>query len=127
VTTPYAILEDPLNPSGAIDFYMDGNFQNVVHEVGALYYPLGYGYAVKSTDGTKGMGGILLVTTTSDVQEAACKVLMQTVTKLVLTLPNGLSYNIMWDPAQDKKSTAQFSLLLWQPIVNWTAYFVQIP
>ena len=127
--TTYATLVDPLNTPGSVDFIMDGNFQQTVHEVGQLWYPLGLGYATKSSDGSKGLGGILIITTTSDAQNALVRVLMQTNTPLTLTLPNGDSYSIMWDPAMDRKFTQQFSLMAQDgnvpPIGNWTATFVQ--
>jgi hypothetical protein len=123
--TAYATLTDPIGGT-TIEFVASGNFQQTVHENAALYEPLGYQGFVKSTDGTKGLGGILAITATSDEMNANVRTLMQVVTPLTLTLPNGDEYSIMWDPQTDRKATAQFSLLNWQPVWEWTAYYVQV-
>ena len=68
--TTYATLEDPLNPSGAVNFVAEGNLQETIHEEGAIYFPLGLPYSTKSTDGTKGEGGILLITAVGDTMNA---------------------------------------------------------
>ena len=124
MTTTYATLTDPVGGT-TINFISSGNLQQTVHENAALWEPLGFEGYVKSTDGTKGLGGILSITATSDAENALVRTLMQVVTPLDLTLPNGDFYSIMWDPTTDRKATAQFSLLGWQPIWEWTAYYVE--
>ena len=44
----YCHLEDPLNPSGAIDFMLSPDWEPVLHEVGGIFAPLGYNF---QTDG----------------------------------------------------------------------------
>jgi hypothetical protein len=124
--TDYATLEDPLNPDGAIEFLMQNPWQAVIYESGAVYPPLGYGGYVKSTDGTKGIGGILSIVSVSDAMDTLIKALMQTVTPLNLTMPNGDTYSIFSDPAQQRKSSQQFSLMNtpW-PINVWTFYYYE--
>lgn len=122
----YAALEDPLNPSGAIEFLMQDPWQPVIKEVGAVYPPLGYGGYVKSTDGMKGVGGILSIVSVNDTMDAAIKVLMQTPTPLNLTMPNGDVYSIFSDPAQQTKGSKQFSWMNTTTPVNvWTFYYYQ--
>ena len=120
----YATLEDPNNPGGIITFMMSNPWQPVIDEIAALYPPLGYGGYVKSTDGTKGVGGILSIVSTNDTMDAAILVLMQTVTELILTMPNGDVYNIFSDPGTQRKGSKQFSLMnTTTPINIWTFYY----
>ena len=122
----YCHLVDPLNTPGAIDFMIDPDWQPIVHEVGGVYYPLGYNFATKSTDGMKGIGGILKIASTSDAMDVLVKALLQTPTQLNLTMPNGDTYGIAWDPRQESKGSSQFSLMGWQPVNIWTAYYIQV-
>ena len=125
-TYNYAHLEDSLNPSGAIDFMMDPDWEPQVEESGALYKPLGYGGYVKSSDGTMGVGGIITIVSTDDTMDAKILVLMKTVTTLQLRMPNSDTYNIFSDPRQIRKGAKPFSLQNTPTPINiWTFYYVE--
>jgi hypothetical protein len=121
----YANLVDPLNPTGGVDFLMSAPWQPVIKEVAGVYAPLGYAYYVKSTDRAKGVGGVLSITSTSDAMDALVIALMETVTTLQLTMPNGVVYYIFADPQQDRKGSSIFSQMLWQPVNIWTFYYYE--
>ena len=122
----YCHLEDPLNPSGAIDFMLSPDWEPVLHEVGGIFAPLGYNFQTKSMDGTKGVGGILKLVSTSDAMDALVIALLETPTQLNLTMPNGDVYGIAWDPRQDYKGASQFSLMGWLPVNIWTVPYIQV-
>lgn len=122
----YATLTDTVT-SDTITFMMNPDWKPVIHEEGSLWYPFGYGYAVKSTDGTKGVGGILTIASTSDAMDTTVKTLLQSNNLLKLVMPNADVYYLIWDPATDRKGTSLFSLMGWQPVNTWTVYYVEQP
>jgi hypothetical protein len=119
-------LVDPLNPDGAVDCMLSPDWEPVIHEVGGVFAPLGFNFQTKSTDGVKGVGGILKMVSISDAQDAAIMTLLFTPTQINLTMPNGNVYGIAWDPRQDYKATSQFSLMGWQPVTLWTVPYIQV-
>ena len=113
-------LFDPTNLSSAVGFAVNGNWSPIVHEVGALYYPLGNPTAVKSSDGSKGYGGILPAVAWSVEQDAAVAALMQASQPLYLMAPGGQGgWWITWDPATDRKGGHKFSTMSWAPLNEW--------
>jgi hypothetical protein len=118
-----AWLLDPTIPAGAVGFYMGTNWQPKIHEVGQAYYPLGYGTATKSTDGTKGIQGIIPIFTSSIAEEQAVEALLSTTNVLFFMTPARGGYYVMSDPSQDRMGTAPFE---WEntktPNIQWTFY-----
>lgn len=105
----FAWLLDPTSPSSAVGFVMNGNWQPLIHEVGQVYYPVGYGAATKSTDGSKGVGGTIPIFTSSVAQDAAIRSLIEATDVLCLLTPQRGAFYLMHDPSQDTRSQLPFS------------------
>ena len=124
----YAQLFDPVSVT-SVCFLSNPDFKPKIHEVGLRYNPLGYPLSVKETDGTKGRWGTLIVVATSDAMNDACETLFMTVTPLQLTLPNGVSYWIAWEPATDHAGQIPFSYMDnpdIPPVLTWTQDFFEV-
>ncbi len=122
--TDYATLTDTVAGT-TVSFMMQGAWTPTIHEEAQLYYPLDYGFAVKLTNGVKGVGGSLTIVSTSTAMDVTVKTLLESPNALTLTLPTGDSYTIMWD-AQDRHGSSQFSLMGWNPVTIWTATYFQV-
>ena len=123
MSTDLASLSDGTT---TVDFMMSPDWEPSIHEIGALYYPLGYEFAVKSTDTTKGISGQFTIVCTSQDMESDVETLLAETGELTLTLPDGSSYVITIDPATDRQGKKQFSLWNWQPILIWTVKYAQV-
>ena len=124
--TTYATLADATT-SASLQFFMDKDWQPKMPEEGQIFFPVGYGYAVKSTDGKKGIAGTFTVVTHNDTDDTTLRTMLLSDDVLTLTLPNGTSYNIITDPGQEISGTAQFSLMGWLPLRVWTISYFQAP
>ncbi len=122
--TDYATLTDTVTGT-TVSFMMQSAWTPKIHEEGQLFYPLDYGFPVKLTNGTKGVGGTLSIVSTSTAMDVTVRTLLESPNALTLTLPTGDSYNIMWD-AQDRGGSAQFSLMGWNYVNVWTATYFQV-
>jgi hypothetical protein len=121
-TEGFATLSDTVTDV-SVDFMMSPDFEPAIHEVGAIFWPLNYPYAIKSTDGARQTGpGIFTITSTSDDMDYTVQELLQSDNVLLLTLPTGDTYYFVIDPQTDRKGKAQFSYMLWQFINIWTIY-----
>lgn len=125
MTTTYCTLTDTVTAT-TLNFNLNPDWEPAIKEIAQVYYPLGNKFPTKSTDGTKGVGGILKVITTSDADDNTFMTLLQSDNPLRLTLPNGNSYLITWDPQIDRKGAKPYSQWLWAPTNTWTAYYIQI-
>ena len=112
-----------------INFLMNPAWLPKVHQVGQVWYPLGYPYAVVSSDGTKGVSGSLTVVATSHDMDLACQALFASTNVLKLSLPTGETYYIAWDPAADRQGNLPFSYMDnpdIPPVNTWTCGYVQV-
>jgi hypothetical protein len=128
VSEVYATLTDTVTTT-TVNFVMNPDWKPDIKEVGGLFYPLGYPYAVKTTDGTKGIGGTLTIVAVTDEMDDTCQTLFQSTNVLELTMPNGDTYYIVWNPATDRKGSKTFSYMVNNavpPINTWTADYVQV-
>jgi hypothetical protein len=105
----YAFLVDPTAPHTAVGFIMPTNWQPKVHEVGQLYYPLGNPTSIKSTDGTKGIGGTVPIFTSSIIQDQAVRALLQTTNALFFMTPARGAWYVMSDPSIDRIGSVPFA------------------
>jgi len=94
--TDYATLSDGTHTA---TFIMDKDWRPAIEEVGAKHSPLGYPFFVKSTGGTKGVGGSFDIVSDNDTDTATVITILKGTGQLTLTLPNGDSYAITLDPA----------------------------
>jgi hypothetical protein len=91
-TNGYVYLSDPTVPESAVQCLLGSDWQPVIHEELTIYYPIGRDTAVKSTNGTKGIGGtVTLRTSTTAARKALLALLAQTDT-LFLQLPEEAYY-----------------------------------
>lgn len=100
---------------------MNANWQPKFHEVGQVYYPLGNPTPVKSTDGTKGLQGLIPIFTSSVAQEIAVEKLLTTTNVLLFMTPQRGVFYVVAEPSQDRMGAAPPS---WEgtkvPQVAWT-------
>jgi hypothetical protein len=108
VANGMAWIVDPLNPSGAVGFLMTTNWQPKIKEIGAVYPLLGYPFMVKSTDGTRGLGGTLPIFTSSVSQEQAVEVIIESTDTFFYMTPARGGYYLMTDPATDRQGSVPF-------------------
>jgi len=121
--TDYATLSDGTHTA---TFIMDKDWRPAIEEVGAKHSPLGYPFFVKSTGGTKGVGGSFDIVSDNDTDTATVITILKGTGQLTLTLPNGDSYAITLDPATPRTGSKQFSLMLWFPVMVWTVSYFQV-
>lgn len=124
--TDLATLTDTVT-ANSITFAMSPDWEPSVPEIGAIYYPLGYPYAVKLTDGTKGIQGTMTIVSDSADMEATVLELLQSTNILELVLPDGSTYYVVWNPGTARKGKKQFSLINTPTPINvWTVDYVEV-
>ena len=113
----------------SICFLMNPAWLPKMHQVGAVWYPLGYPYAAVSSDGTKGVAGTITVVSTSHAMDVTCRALFASTNVLELNLPTGETYYIAWDPSVDRTGNLPFSYMDnpdIPPVNTWTAAYVEV-
>jgi hypothetical protein len=126
--TTTANLTDTVT-STSLDFIMDTSWEPSIPEVGSLQYELGNDFPIKLTDGTKGIQGTFNIVSTSDEMDATVIELATSINVLLLTLPNGDEYYIVWNPSSPRKGNKPFKTMQvpGQPPINtWTFDYVQV-
>jgi hypothetical protein len=126
--TDYATLTDTVTET-TVDFFMATAWKPKIPEIGSLQYELGNDFPIKKTDGTKGIQGSFDMVSTSDDMDATIMTLAASINVLLLTLPNGDEYYIVWDPATPRAGNKPFSSMQaapYPPINTWTFDYVQV-
>jgi hypothetical protein len=124
MTTNWATITDGTT---TIDFLGNPDFKPFIHNVGAAYYPLGYGKTVGTTDVAR--RGITLTMVALDstshkptiAADAALQTMLMENVPLTITFPDGATtITVIVDPATDPISTAQYSYWNWAYYNTWT-------
>jgi hypothetical protein len=114
--------------AGTLTFMMSPDWKPFIPEVGQMWSPIGNAFMTKSTIGTKGVGGTLTILTIGDTADHLCEALLKETGVLTLTMPNGDSYSITWDPVTPRTGAKPFALMAnpsIQPMNVWTAKYYQ--
>jgi hypothetical protein len=126
--TDYATLTDTVTET-SVDFIMNPGWEPSIPEVGSLIQELGNPFPIKLTDGTKGIQGTFTIVSTSDAMDATVIELAQSINVLLLTLPNGDDYYIVWNPGSPRKGNKPFVSMAAEgipPLNTWTFDYVQV-
>lgn len=126
--TTYATLTDTVTET-TVNFNMATSWKPKIPEIGSLQYELGNSFPIKKTDGTKGIQGSFDLVSTSDDMDDTVMTLAQSTNVLLLTLPNGDEYYIVWDPASPRAGNKPFSSMVADPfprLNTWTFDYVQV-
>jgi hypothetical protein len=126
--TDYATLTDTVTET-SVDFIMATGWKPKIPEIGSIQYELGNSFPIKKTDGTKGIQGSFDLVSTSDDMDHTIETLAASINVLLLTLPNGDSYYIVWNPATPRSGNKPFSSMAAEgipPLNTWTFDYVQV-
>jgi hypothetical protein len=120
-TNAYWWIFDPTQPETiCVRFLMKSNWQPIVVESGAKYMPLGNDFMIKSTDGTKGIGGIIPIYTGDSLANSlAAQELVQQVQPLCFVTPTRGIFYVMSDPGVNNRGTITPSWEVNQPQSEW--------
>lgn len=123
----YWWIFDPTQPEAVcVRFLMKSNYQPIVVESGNVYKPIGGQYMIKSTDGAKGVGGIIPIYTGDTLanSEAAMNLVQQTQPLCFMTPTRGIFY-VMSDPGTNQRGNITPWWEVDQAQSEWQFYVIQ--
>ncbi len=110
-----------------IEFIGNPDFKPLIHNNGAAYYPLDYGFTVLTVDIARrgGTWTMVAIPNTVENDQALWALLMENV-PLTITFPDGSTMVVGIDPATDPVGTTQFSTWLDNYVDTWTVKFFEV-
>jgi hypothetical protein len=126
--TTTANLTDTVT-STSLDFIMATDWKPKIPRVGSMQQELGNFYPILLTDGTKATQGSFDMVAADDSLESTFYDILASTNVLLLTLPNGDTYYIVWDPASPPTGDKPFSSMdaaPFPPINTWTVSYYEV-